>query len=161
MVEINGHASAVGTEGADYEALVASVRRPDELASGLVTLASVSSELGARYAVPVVTPMTASCFWPCFRCGTAAAGLVIGGTAALVATCGAAVATAGVLTPACVAGGVAYFSGALAVADACLSCDACLNPKPPSSGGRDCPPGQHECCPNQCCSDADLPPPCE
>jgi hypothetical protein len=36
MVEINGHASAVGTEGADYEALVTSVRRPDELASGLV-----------------------------------------------------------------------------------------------------------------------------
>lgn len=168
-VTINGRSSVVSSSSG-YEELTANVRNPDELASGIVTLASVSSELGSRYTAPVVAPMGTSCFWPCFRCGTAAAGLIIGGTAALVATCGAAAASAGALTPACIAGGIAYFSGALAVADACLGCDQCLNPKPPAAGSggsqssgdpQQCPSGYHECCTNKCCSNDDPPPTCD
>jgi hypothetical protein len=131
-----------------YEGIASRVGNPEAFASGMQTLVSLTGPVDEPPVVP-----SSSCFWPCFRCGSALAGLIVGGTAALVATCGAAVATAGGLTPACVAGGVAYFSGALAVADACLGCDACLNPKPPpGGGGPDCPDGSHACCNDRCCA---------
>jgi hypothetical protein len=67
------------------------------------------------------------------------------------------VATAGGLTAACIASGVAYFAAASGVVDSCLACDQCLNPPPASPDGDKCPAGYHACCENRCCSTT-LPP---
>jgi len=164
VVTINGGIvdvplSRIGDPAA-YEGIAPRVSDPAAFSSGIETLGALSGAIDS----PPVVPQGTTCFWPCFRCGVAAAGLIVGGTAGLAATCGAAVATAGGLTAACIAGIVTYFAGATAVVDACLSCDQCINPKPPSGGGSgggggtqggpDCAPGYHGCCGNGCCPDS-------
>jgi len=107
------------------------------------------------------------CLAPCVTCVTSgiasAASLV-----AIASACAATIGSAGIMAPACAAALLAHLGANLSAVSFCAMCVDCLNTDPPGGGGGggssdpsgECPAGYHECCNNQCCSDANPPADC-
>jgi hypothetical protein len=114
-------------------------------------------------------PYPQSCVGECLGCAGAIGTMLIGTSVGLIGGCNPATATASVGWSCATAFG-AIGAGWVQAIGQCLDCDECLNPPgpPPPGGGGDgcsdpsgcCPQGYHECCNNQCCSDANPPPSC-
>jgi hypothetical protein len=110
-----------------------------------------------------------SCVGVCMSC--AASGIMsVASFLAIAGSCTAAVATAGAMTPLCAAALLAHIGANITAISFCGLCVECLNPGPPGGGGGgggaedpsgSCPPGYHECCSNQCCSDVNPPSGCD
>ena len=100
-------------------------------------------------------------------CGSAL--LSVASFLTIIGACGAAVGTAGAMTPVCVGALVGHIGSNVVMLASCATCVDCLDTGPPGDGGGggsgndpsgECPAGYHECCNNNCCSDDNPPAGC-